>query len=911
MKHGLSLRMLRLYLRTYPREFRERFGADLESDFLQLLTARGARAAWKFALSDLRRALPMTHSDDQRTRQRRFAMTLGSDGSEGTVGSLLFDARHALRALIKSPVFTAVTVVTLALGIGANTAIFSLVNAVLLRPLGYHEPGRLMMVHEIIPDSGVPRFGVSPSDYLDLVQYQTAFTAIGAYRTRMMELSGTGSPESVTIAETTAAVLPLLGVSAVEGRTFLAAEDQSDPSVAIISDALRRRRFAASSPIGERLLLDRRPYTIVGVMPAGFEFPKRGPQFNGTPADIYLPLVFNPFERRARAMNYNHSVIGRLRDGVTAEQATRDTAALAPRIGENYPAQVRNVGMALQIAVTHLVDEIVGEVRRPLLILLGAVVLVLLVACANVANLFLSRAVARQRELGVRVALGASRYRLFQMLLVESLLLALISGAAGLLIANWTLRAVPAVLTASLPGLSRVTLDARVLAFTLTLSFITALFFGVVPFAAGMRRDMTDALREGARASGGKRQHRLQAGLIVTSVAFAFVLLVASGLLIRSFSNLMQADSGINTLNVLNLEVSLPHAGYNEAPRIRSFYQTLYDRLLTIPGVKSAVVTTDLPLRADGERRAFAAEEGADQSAGIRSSIALTWAHGDYFSTFGVPLIRGRNFTAEEQFQDRQVVIVSKNVADRYWPGQDPIGKRLKWGLNASSPAPWLSVVGVAGDVVDGPLGSDPVIHAYTPYSEMNDRGLASPTVGLWRRLNLAVNTDVEASSLTPSVRAAIAALDPALAVAKVTTMREVVGELSAPQRFSAAVLTAFAAGALLLASIGLYGVLAFAVAQRRREIGVRLALGAPRENVLGLILKQGMMLVAAGLLIGFAGSLAATRLLRSLLYETDIYDPATFVVVPVLLAVVSLAACYLPARRAAVLDPLMTLRSE
>jgi putative ABC transport system permease protein len=908
MKHRVSLSLLRLCLHTYPREFRERFGADLESDFLQLLTTRGLRAAWTYALSDLRRALPMTHSDDQRARQRQFAMTLGS---EGAVGSLVFDARHAVRALLKSPVFTAVTIMTLALGIGANTAIFSLVNAVLLRPLGYHQSERLMMIHQIIPGSGVPRFGVSPADYLDLDQHQTVFTDIGAYRTRAMELSGTGSPESVTIADTTAAVFPLLGVNAVEGRTFLATEDQSDPSVAIISDALRRRRFGAASPIGASLLLDRRAYTIVGVMPPGFEFPKRGPQFNGTPADIYLPRVFNPFERRARGMFYNHSVIGRLRDGVTMEQAMRDTAALAPRIVENYPVNLRNAGITVQIAVTRLVDEIVGEVRRPLLILLGAVALVLLVACANVANLFLSRAVSRQRELGVRVALGASRYRLFQMLLVESLLLALSSGAAGLLIANWTLRAVPAVLTASLPGLSQVALDARVLVFTLALSFITAVFFGVVPLAAGMRREVTDALREGARASGGKRQHRLQAGLIVTSVAFAFVLLVASGLLIRSFSNLMQADSGIHTLNVLNLEVSLPYADYNQAPRIRSFYQTLHDRLLAIPGVTSAVVATDLPLRADGERRAWTAEGGADQSAGIPSSIALTWAHGDYFTTFGVPLVRGRNFTMEEQFVNRQAVIVSKNLADRYWPGQDPIGKRLKWGLNASSPAPWLTVVGVAGDVVDGPLGSDPVIHAYTPYSEMNDQGLASPTGGLWRRLNVAVNADVDAASLTPSVRAAIAALDPALAVANVTTMREVMRELSAPQRFSAAVLTAFAAGALLLASIGLYGVLAFAVAQRTREIGVRLALGAPRANVLGLILKQGMVLVAAGLLIGLAGSIGATRLLRSLLYETDVYDPATFAVVPVLLALVSLAACYLPARRAAAMDPLVTLRSE
>ena len=329
------------------------------------------------------------------------------------------------------------TVLTLALGIGANSAIFSLVNAVLLRPIGFHDPDRLMMIHEIIPESKVPRFGVSPVDYLDLDQIQGSFTDLGVYRTRAMELSGTGNPESVAVAQTSAAVFPLLGVSAAEGRTFLAEEDQAEQAVAIISESLRRRRFAASSPIGERITLDRRPYTIVGVMPAGFEFPKRGPQFNSQPADVFVPLVFNPFERQARGMFYNHSVIGRLKDGVTMEQATRDIAALAPRVVENYPAQLRNAGWSLQIAATPLMDEIAGQVRRPLLILLGAVGLVLLVACANVANLFLSRAVARQREMGVRVALGASRHRLFRMLLIESLLLALASGVAGLVIANW------------------------------------------------------------------------------------------------------------------------------------------------------------------------------------------------------------------------------------------------------------------------------------------------------------------------------------------------------------------------------------------------------------------------------------------------------------------------------------------
>jgi predicted permease len=902
-----SIRLLRLLLRTYPNEFRKRFGADLESDFSELMSTRGAAAAWKYALSDMHRAVPMTHTDDQRARQRRFAVTLGT---EGHMGSLLFDLRHAIRALIKSPIFTAVTVLTLALGIGANSAIFSLVNAVLLRPLGYQDPERLMMIHEIIPESGVPRFGVSPPDYADLDQYQSSFTDIGAYRTRTMELSGGGTPESIAVAQTTAAVFPLLGAGAAEGRTFLPEEDQSEQSVAVISDSLRRRRFAASNPVGERITLDRRPFTIVGVMPAGFEFPKRGPQFNGTPAEVYLPLVFNPFERQARSMFYNHSVIGRLKEGMSAEQATRDVAALAPRVYQNYPAQLRDSGrFSLQIAATPLLEEISGQVRRPLLILLGAVGLVLFVACANVANLFLSRAVARQREMGVRVALGASRYRLFQMLMVESLLIAAASGAAGLLIASWVLRAVPAVLTASLPGVSNVSLDVRVVSFTMALSIATALFFGLVPIVAGMKRELTDALREGARSAGGRRQHRLQGSLVVTSVALAFVLLIASGLLIRSFNNLMNAESGVNALNVLSVEVSLPHAGYNQAPRVRSFYQTVQDRITAIPGVKAGVVTTDLPLRADGERRAFF-PEGADPSAGVPPSIALTWAHGDYFSTFGIPLIRGRNFTTEEQLENRLAVIVSKNLADRYWPGEDPIGKRLKWGL-ARSLAPWQTVVGVAGDVVDGPLGSEPVIHVYAPYSETNDQGLASPLGGLWRNMKIAVNADVDAASLTPSLRAAIAALDPALAVTRVTTMREVVQEMSAPQRFSAAVLTAFAGGALLLAGIGLFGVLAFGVAQRTREIGVRVALGAARAAVLGMIVKQGMVLVGIGLVIGFAGSLAATRVLQSLLYETDVYDPLTFAIVPVLLALVSLVACYVPARRAAVVDPMVTLRSE
>jgi predicted permease len=895
--------LLRALLRLYPRGFRDRFASDLEADFDEILAARGWRAVWRYALADLRRAIPMIHSDDQRARQRRYAVTLGG---EDHMDSLSVDLRHALRALAKSPVFTGVTVLTLALGIGAASAVFSLVNTVLLRPLGYLRPERLMMIHEVIPQSGVPRFGVSPADFLDLREYQGAFTDLGIYRVRHRELSGVADPESVVVAEVSAAVFPLLGVSAAQGRTFAPDEERSEQSVVVIGDRLRRRRFGASSAVGERLTLDRQAYTIVGVMPPGFEFPPRGPTFNGQPADVYVPRVINPFERQARGMFYHHSVIGRLKDGMTPEQAVRDTAALGPRVKENYPSELG--GMTLQIAATAFVDEITGAVRRPLWMLLVAVGLVQLVACANVANLFLGRAVARERELGVRIAIGAARHRLLQLLLVESLLLALAGGALGLAIARSALAAIPAVLAARLPGVSEVALDVRVVVFSVVVSVATALFFGLVPLLAG-RRELADVLREGARSVGGRHQGRVQAGLVVASVTLAFVLLTGAGLLVRSFNRLMSAESGVHARNVLSLEVTLPHAAYDQAALIRSFYQTVAERVRAVPGVKAAAVASDLPLQPDADRRAFT-PEAVDPSSGPPSSIGVTWAHGDYFSTFGIPILRGRNFTPEEQLEDRGAVIVSKNIAGRYWPGEDPIGKRLKWGIPAS-PAPWKTVVGVVGDVVDGPLGSEPEIHAYVPYSELPDEALAAPTAGFLRRMLVAVNGDVDAASLAPAVRGVLAGLDPSLAVAKATTMADVVSEAAAPQRFSAAALTGFAVGALLLAAIGLYGVLAFAVAQRTREIGVRVALGAERAQVIALVLKRGMRLVALGLLLGLPSALAAARLLQSLLYETRAHDPLTFAAVPALLTAVSLAACYLPARRAAAVDPAVTLRAE
>jgi predicted permease len=904
--HRWSTRVYRTLLRLYPREFQERFAADLEANFLRLLARRTRVGAWSETLADLARSLPLTHRRARAEFGRASAISLGG---EPAMASLLFDVRHAWRSLMKAPVFTLVTILTLALGIGANSAIFSLVNAALLRPLGYANPDQLMLMHEIIPESKVPRFGVSPTDYLDLVQFQQSFSAIGVYRIRPYELSETGTPEQIAVAQMSSTVFPILGINPAHGRAFLAEEDSVDRSVVVVSDRFARQRLAGRDAIGARVMLNRRPYTVVGVMPPSFEFPKRGAEFNGEPADVYMPLIFTRVESQARGMFYNHSVVGRRRDGVSAQQAAADTGALAARIVENYPPAMREMGYTLQVVATPLLDEISGQVRRPLLVLLGAVGLVLLVACANVANVIMSRQVSRQREIGIRVAMGAADRRLFQMLLTENLILALTGGVAGLVLGQWAVRTVPAVIASSLPGVSDVQLDARVVGFTFALSVITAVMFGMVPLFSSARRNLNVVLREGARATGGREQQRLQAGFVVSSIALAFVLLIGAGLLIRSFTNLMSVDPGIRELNVLNFEVTLPFAGYNDAAKMRGFHQALYDRIRAIPGVRSAVLASDLPVRADGERRAFT-PSGQPAGSSIPPSIALTWSFGDYLATFGVPLLRGRTFAPEEYIENRGVVLVSRTLAEKYWPGEDPIGKQLHWG-GPPSTAPWQTVVGMVGDVIDGPLGSEPVIHVYAPYIEIDDRQLAAPIGSLFRRINVALTGDVEASSLTTSARAAVAAIDPALAVANVTTMAHVLDEASAPQRFSATVLAAFAGGALLLAGIGLYGVLSLGVAQRTREIGVRLALGASRGKVVARVVRDGMVLAAVGLTLGAIAAIGAVGLLRALLFGTGTYDLFTFAIVPALLASVALMACLIPAMRAARVDPTVTLRSE
>ena len=824
------------------------------------------------------------------------------------MGSLLFDVRHAVRALLKAPVFTTVTILTLALGIGANTAIFSLVNAVLLRPLAYADVDRLALIYEGSVGANIDKFPASVPDIIDLQGMQKSFEALAAFRNRTFELSGAGRPERITAARISAALLPVLGVEPMLGRNFTPQEDAPGHDVAILTYGLWQRRYGGNPAIiGSRVLLDRRPHTVVGVTAPSFQFPRSGPRFNGQPAEVYVPIAFTEVERRSRGMMYNNGLIGRLPRGVSLDQARAELTVLAPRIRQNYgPGFPKEFD--LQLTAFPLREELSGQVRTPLLVLLGAVGLVLLVACANVANLILSRAAAREREMGLRAALGAGTHRLLQMLLAENLFLALAGGAAGLIVSAWVVRSVPAVITTSLPGVENVGIDARVLTFTLALSLLTAIGFGLAPLAAARHLDLASMLREGTTRAIGGRQ-RTQRTLVVATIVLAVMLLSGAGLLLRSFTQLMATDPGFNPDRVLTLTLALPREAYNTADRVRNFYVTLTDRARSMPGVRLAGSGSDLPMRGDeGERRSFTPDASV-LDAGSRS-LALTWVMGDYFQALGIGVERGRTFLPEEVHERRGVIIINESLARQAWPGQDPIGKRLRWG-SGDSRAPWLTVVGVVRDVNDGPPGTRPALHAYEPYSQMSNGLLETDLVGLGRTINVVLRGEGDPAAFLAPLRAEIARIDPALAISRIATMKEQLRDATAPQRFSTALLTAFAAGAVLLAAIGLYGVLAFGVAQRTREIGVRLALGATRSEVLGLVVRQGMTLAAIGLAIGIAGALATTRFMTSLLYRTEPHDVSIFAAVPVVLAIVALLACYLPARRAANVEPMVALRTE
>ncbi|HVT58510.1 MAG TPA: ABC transporter permease [Thermoanaerobaculia bacterium] len=819
------------------------------------------------------------------------------------------DLRHGLRLLAKRPGFTAVAVLTLGLGIGAATAIFSVANAVLLRPLPFKEPGRLVVVETTSPlFSKESAFPLSAPDVLDFRGQNQVFEDLGAFKNRSYDLSGNGEPQRVLGARIAAQAFAILGVPPLLGRTFTAQEDRPGRALAVLSHGLWQRRFAGDHRIvGKIVDLDRQPYVVIGVMPAGFEFPLTGMHF-AQPAELWVPLAFTPKELAARGDDFDYGVVARLKAGVSLAAANADAALVAHRVQETYPVPrtVRDQ-IHLGAAVTPLQEHVTRGVRRLLVLLLGAVGLLLLIACANVANVLLTRVAERQRELAVRAALGAGRLRVLRQLLAESALLAAAGGVLGLLLAFGGVRGLAALAPEGfLPG-QEIGVDARALAFALSAAGLSALLFGTLPALVAVRTDLHETLKEGGRsASVGRRQRMLRGAFGVSQVALALVLVTGAGLLIRSLVRAREADPGFRPENVLAFALSLPAAQYPQASQTITFYERLLARLAATPGVAAAGAGSDLPTQS-AWTRLYIVDGKPAASGAAQPHDAHTLVLGGYLDALGIRLIRGRSFSRDEMEGKAHVVLISDSIACRYWAGEDPVGKRLAWGSAPAADTAWLTVVGVVTDVKDGALDLAPHDHTFEPYRQ----SCGGANEFLCGSLDVVLRTRVEPASLAAAVRREVGALDPLLPVAGLRTMERIVSGSIAPRRFHTFLLGLFAAAALLLAALGVYGVLAYNVTQQTHDIGVRMALGARRGDVLRMVLGHGMSLALWGAGLGFCAALALTRLLASFLYGVAATDPPTFAGVAVLLAAVALLACYVPAHRATRVEPTVALRHE
>ena len=806
---------------------------------------------------------------------------------------MIKDLRYGIRNLLKRPGLTAVALVTLALGIGVNTAIFSAVDSVLLRPLPFSDPDRLVAVWEHTPHLGIERNQFAPANYFDLRTQNQVFEDVGAFSDLSINLTGAGEPEQLDGQLVTANVFKLLGVQPALGRTFTADEDQlGREHVAVLSDGLWRRRFNRDPGIINRnVTLNGESFTIIGVMPAGFFFPVRE-------TELWVPWAMEPDQASGRGDHY-FQLVARLKPRVTRPQANAEAESIAARLAAEYPRT--NEGLGFVVNSFH--EDYVGDLHRPMLILFAAVGLVLLIACANVANLLLAQATTRRREIAIRMALGARRWTIARQLLTESLLLATSGGLLGVLAAMWGVQALSKLLPESLSKLQAVSVDSRVFLFSIGVTVLTAIAFGVVPALHAARANPGDTLAETGRdPAGGLSGRYLRRGLVIAEVALAVVLLVGAGLLIRSFQRLRQVDLGFKPDNLLTMRVVLPMPKYLKQETRRAFFDQLLQRVEDLPGVEAAGVNTFLPLSTSGMKFSFSVE-GRTMPSDTDLPFALyRVVSPDYFRAMGIPVQRGRVFDTRDSADSLPAVVVNRHLAEQFWPGEDPTGKRLKIGP-ADSPNPWATVVGVVGDVRQAGLYGEQLPELYAPYAQER-RSWAAPR-------DLVVRTRGDAASLAGTVRDAVWAVDKDQPVSNIRTMEQVLAATISRERFQMLLLSLFASLALVLACVGLYGVISYAVAQRTHEIGIRMALGAQSADVLRLVIRQGMILTLAGLLIGLAGGLMVTRVMTDMLYGVTARDVVTFMSAGGLLIVVAFLACYLPARRATKVDPLIALRYE
>ena len=807
--------------------------------------------------------------------------------------ALLNDLRFGARMLARTPGFTLVALITIALGIGANTAIFSVVNTVLLRPLPYQDPDKLVVLWE--KQDQIDQESPSLPDFMDWRSRNEGFEQMALARRDNINLTGAGEPERLLVRQVTANFFSTLGVRPQLGRDFSTEEEAARTPVVVISDSLWKRRFgSAPSLIGNPITLGDTSFTVVGVLPAAFQF--------YTPADVFIPLSFMPDRlKEAREERGLIVAVARLKQGVSPQQAQLEMTSIAAALEQQYPKTNKTVG----VWINSIYNDMVGDVRPSLLILLGAVAFVLLIACANVANLLLARAAARQKEIAIRSALGASRFRVVRQLLTESVALSIAGGALGLLLAVWGAELLLAVIPNNVPWVTEIAIDRNVFGFTLGASVLTGIVFGLAPAIQSSRPDLNETLKEGGRGSTGGRQSA-RSVLVVAEVALALVLLIGAGLMLKTFSRLQRIDAGFDPENLVTMMLSPSTIRYSEGHKAREFLKQIEQRVSALPGTEAAAFTTSVPLSnasvttvlLDGE--AFTSY--GDQRLTVQSAVGV-----NYFRAMNMPILKGRGFSEQETPKSPLVAVIDDSMARELFPDKDPIGQHLR--LNEGTIR--FEIIGVVGHVKHLSWNADDKSRVrsqmYSNYNQIPDEFFPQVT----RTINLVVRTSSDPLSVVPAVRGQVIEVDKDQPIYNVKLMGDLISGSISEQRFAMTLLAVFAGVAMILAAVGIYGVTSYSVSQRSHEIGIRMALGAHRRDVLKLVLSQGLRLVIVGVAIGFAGAFGLTRLMSRLLFGVSPTDPITFVLTAAALTGVALAASLIPARRATKVDPMMALRYE
>jgi putative ABC transport system permease protein len=833
---------------------------------------------------------------------------------EEFMNNLLFDLRFVLRQLRKSPGFSITAVLMLAFGIGATTAIFSIVEGVLLRPLPFPDPDRLMVLADHLDGAnlgGNGEAGVTVQDIRAYTRDTKSFDALGGYTFSGYELSGPVDADQVNAARLTSGVFRALEVAPQLGRVFNAEEDEKHEQVVVLSYATWKNRFNGNPQVlGTKILLDRKPYVVIGVMPRNFEFPLVAGQLNRT--ELWAPMSFTEQELTPQAgANWSYQMVGRLKSGISATQAQSDAERVAIEIMRGYPAMMAS--LHISSVVRPLQEETVEQTRPLLRTLFLAVAVVLLIACVNLAGLMLVRAIRRQREVALRLALGARALALLRQAILESLVLSLIGGLLGLGLAALALRVGRGLLPESLPRIDEISLNWNVVGFALLLGVITGLLCGLAPAFAAIRTNVNSTLKEGGRSgTTGGSHSRLRSTLVVAEIAIALVLLAASGLLLRSFEKMRSVDLGFRPDHVTTASYSLPQKQYSTQPAVDAFNDELLRRLNRLPGVGASGLTSFLPASGNNSNETFVVEgyvppKGASMNLATPEQII-----GDYFRTMGIALLRGRTFTEADKAGARLVVIVNRKFAEHYWPNQDPIGKRMRIGTPEMQ-TPWLTIVGEVADVKQGAPDDPSKEQFYDPVDQAEESvgSLASPTDLNGNGGFIVLRSALPPEQMENALRSTVRAIDPQLPLTQVQTMEQAVSSSEAPRRFNTALITGFALAAVLLAVLGIYSVIAFSVASRVQEMAIRMALGSQRSGIIRLILESGAKLAAVGCVLGLGGSAASSTLLRSLLFGISPFDPLVLTGAAIGVLLLALAASTLPAFRAASIDPMRALRGE